>query len=273
MTSTGLEGLHDWPGTHRAAGWLRRDGTSEVAGEPDCELPLASVTKLLTTLAVLVAVEEETIDLDEPAGPPGSTVRLLLCHASGLPFDGTEPIAEPGRRRTYGNAGYEILGELLTVRTGVELADYIQEAVCLPLGMTATFVHGSPAHSGRSTLTDLIHLARELLHPGSVVAHATLAEAITPQLPHLAGVLPGFGRQDPNPWGLGFELHGEKAPHWMPEAASPRAFGHFGQSGAFLWVDPDAGIACAVLGDEPFGDWAITAWPALGAAVLARAAP
>ena len=272
MSATGLDEVRHWPGTHRSAGWLRRDGTSEVAGEPDCELPLTSVTKLLTALAVLVAVEEETIALDEEAGPPGSTVRLLLCHASGLPFDGPDPLAEPGRRRIYGNTAYEVLGELLTVRTGVELADYVQEAVCLPLGMTATVVHGSPAHSGVSTVTDLLHLARELLHPGSVIAHQTLAEAITPQLPDLAGVLPGFGRQDPNPWGLGFELHGRKSPHWMPDEASPRAFGHFGQSGAFLWVDPDAGVACAALVDEAFGDWARTAWPALGAAVLARAA-
>ena len=81
-------------------------------------------------------------------------------------------------------------------------------------------------------------------------------------------MLPGFGRQRPNPWGLGFEVMGTKAPHWMPPEASPRTFGHFGQSGAFLWVDPDAGVACVGLGDQPFGDWAREEWPRLGAAVL-----
>jgi CubicO group peptidase (beta-lactamase class C family) len=270
--SDALDAVADWPGEHRSAGWLRRDGASEVVGDVDEVLPIASVTKLLTAMAVLVAVEEEIIDLDEGAGPRGSTVRLLLCHASGLPFEGTDPIAEPGRRRTYGNAAYELLGDLLVERSGVELSDYVQEAVCVPLGMHDTTIVGSPAHGGRSTLTDLLHLARELLHPGSVLAHQTLAEATTPQRPELAGVLPGFGRQDPNPWGLGFELHGHKSPHWMPDAASPLAFGHFGQAGCFLWVDPDAGVACTALGDEPFGDWALTAWPALGAAVLARSA-
>lgn len=270
--STGLEAIARWPGARRAAGWLHRDRRSELAGDTTEVFALASVTKLLTTCAVLVAVEDESIDLDEPAGPPGSTVRLLLCHASGLPFDGATPIAEPGRRRIYGNTAFELLGGLVAERSGVPFPAYVHEAVCLPLEMMATVVPGSPAHSGRSTITDLLQLGRELLEPGRILAHATVAEATTPVLPELAGVLPGYGPQDPNPWGLGFELHGHKAPHWMPVAASPRAFGHFGQSGAFLWVDPVAGVACAALADEPFGDWAIEAWPALGAAVLARSA-
>jgi CubicO group peptidase (beta-lactamase class C family) len=271
MTSA-LDQVAGWPGAHRAAAWIRRDGTTQEAGDPDHEFALASVTKLLTATAVLVAVEEEAVALDEPAGPPDSTVRLLLCHASGLPFDGSTAIAEPGRRRIYGNAAFEVLGELVTLRSGVLFADYVEEAVCIPLGMLATFVHGSPATSGRTTLRDMLRFARELLLPGSVLAPQTLAEAISPQLPDLAGILPGFGPQAPNPWGLGFELHGHKSPHWMPPEASPAAFGHFGQSGTFLWVDPDAGVACVALTDAPFGDWAIDAWPAFGSAVLADAA-
>lgn len=267
---TGLEAIATWPGARNAAGWLRRDGHSEVAGDPHDVFPLASVTKVLTTMAVLVAIEEEVIDLDEPAGPPHSTVRLLLCHASGLPFEGATPIAEPGRRRIYGNAAFEVLGDLVAERAGVDFGDYLQEAVCVPLGMTATAVHGSPAHSGHSTLQDLLRLCHELLHPGSILAPETVAEATRPQLPDLAGVLPGYGRQDPNSWGLGFELHDHKLPHWMPTNASPRAFGHFGQSGSFVWVDPVPGVACVALSDTPFGDWAIEAWPNLGAEVLAR---
>lgn len=269
---TGLEGIEHWPGQHRAAGWVSRDARSEVAGEVDHVFVLASVTKVLTAVAVLVAVEEETLALDEPAGPPGSTVRLLLCHASGLPFDGDVPISPPGQRRIYGNTAFEVLGELLTERAGLPVADYLREAVLVPLGMTSTTLPGSPAHSARSTLGDLLRLAGELLAPGRVLAPATLAEATRPQLPELAGVLPGFGRFDPNPWGLGVELHGTKAPHWMPPGASPETFGHFGQSGAFLWVDPVTGVACAGLADVAFGPWATDAWPALGASVLARSA-
>jgi CubicO group peptidase (beta-lactamase class C family) len=271
-TTTGLEGIAEWPGSHHAAGWLRRDGRREAAGDADLIFPLASVTKLLTAVAVLVAIEEEILHLDEPAGPPGSSVRLLLCHASGLPHDGSTPIAEPGRRRIYGNSAFELLGELVADRAGVAFADYLHEAVCAPLGMLATTVPASAAHSGLSTVADLLQFAGELLAPTRILAPETLAEATMAQLPDLAGVLPGYGRQDPNPWGLGFELHGHKAPHWMPSDASPDAFGHFGRSGAFLWVDPAPGVACIALADEPFGDWAIEAWPALGAAVLARSA-
>jgi CubicO group peptidase (beta-lactamase class C family) len=271
LTDEGLDGLARWPGTHRAAGWRRHDGTTATAGEPDRPFALASVTKLLTATAVLVAVQEEVVDLDEAAGPPGSTVRLLLCHASGLPFDGDDPIAPPGRRRTYGNAAYERLGALLEDRAGIPFAEYVREAVLVPLAMVDTDVAGSPAHGARSTLHDLLRFAVELLTPGQVLAPEVLAEAVTPQLPDLAGILPGFGRQSPNPWGLGFELRGHKSPHWTPPEASPATFGHFGQAGAFLWVDPEAKVAAAALSDEPFGAWAMTAWPALGSSILAAA--
>ncbi len=272
MTPDGLEGLDTWPGTHRAGGWRRADGATATRGPTDLALPLASVTKLLTAAAVLVAVQEEVVALDEPAGPPGATVRLLLCHASGLPFDGDEPIAEPGQRRIYGNQAFERLGELVAERAGVPFSEYLHDGVVGPLGMTATAVEGSPARDGVSTVDDLLRFAGELLHPGAVLAPEVLREATTPQLPDLTGVLPGFGRRAPNPWGLGFELRDHKDPHWTPPDASPATFGHFGQSGAFLWVDPDAGVACAVLGDEPFGDWAQRAWPTLGSSVLAAAA-
>lgn len=248
---------------------MHRDGRSATGGEAGEVFALASVTKVLTATAVLVAAEEEIVDLDEPAGPPGSTVRLLLCHASGLPFEGATPIAEPGRRRIYGNAAFEVLGELVAQRAGIAFATYLREAVCGPLAMTSTTVPGSPAHGGRSTVEDLLRLCRELLEPTLVLAPTTLAEATTAQLPDLDGVLPGYGRQSPNPWGLGFELHGRKEPHWMPPAASAASFGHFGRSGSFLWVDPALGVACVALSDVPFGPWAIDAWPALGAAVLA----
>jgi CubicO group peptidase (beta-lactamase class C family) len=89
--------------------------------------------------------------------------------------------------------------------------------------------------------------------------------------PGLVGVLPGYGRMEPNDWGLGFELRDTKEPHWTGRRNSPRTFGHFGQSGSFLWVDPEAGLACACLSDRRFGDWAKKAWPRLSDAVVAEA--
>ena len=51
---------------------------------------------------------------------------------------------------------------------------------------------------------------------------------------------------------------------------SPKTFGHFGQAGTFLWVDPDAGVACVALTDRPFGPWAAEVWPEFADAVLAE---
>jgi CubicO group peptidase (beta-lactamase class C family) len=261
-----------------AAGVLVRDdgggSTVSVAGSRgprDRAMPWASVTKLTTALAVQVAVEEGTIDLDQPAGPPGSTVAHLLAHASGLDPEGTAVLAAPGRRRIYSNGGFRILGDLLAERSGLAFGVYLKEAVLEPLRMVgAQLAPGaSPAAGLNGSLDDLLALGRELLAP-TVVAPATLARATAVAFPGLAGVLPGFGRQDPCDWGLGFEIRGDKQPHWTGKLCSPRTFGHFGQSGCFLWVDPAAGVACAVLTDTAFGDWSVTDWPLLSDAVLAE---
>ena len=232
----------------------------------------ASVTKLCTALAVLVAVEEGTLALSDPAGPPGATVAHLLAHASGLAPDRREAIAPPATRRIYSNAGFEVLGDLLGERASMPVSEYVAQAVFVPLGMAgARLAPGaSPAHGAEGTLRDLLALGAELLVP-RVVAPETLAAATKVAYPGLAGVLPGFGPQDPNDWGLGFELRDAKHPHWTGSGNSPATFGHFGRSGSFLWVDPEARLACAVLSDRGFGSWAADAWPVLSDAVLRTA--
>ena len=227
------------------------------------------MTKLTTALAMLVAVEEQTVDLDEPAGPPGSTVRHLLAHASGLDFDSDRARAAPGRRRIYSNRGFELLGDLVGERAGIPFVSYLTEAVLVPLGLTATRLEGSPAAGLVGPLDDLVRLARELFEP-TLVSPSTLRTATTVAFPGLAGLLPGFGSQDPLDWGLGFEVRGAKSPHWTGSTNSPATFGHFGRSGSFLWVDPDAGLACIVLSGRDFDPWAKEAWPALSDAVLAE---
>ena len=119
-----------------------------------------------------------------------------------------------------------------------------------------------------STCADLIRFAAELQAP-TLVSAQTAAEATSVAFPGLDGVLPGFGRQSPNDWGLGFEIRDGKSPHWTGAHSSPATFGHFGQSGTFLWVDPDAGAACVVLTDRDFGPWAVEAWPPFTDRVLA----
>jgi CubicO group peptidase (beta-lactamase class C family) len=264
-----LEQIDAWPAARAAAAVVGRDGVIAARGPEDDPFRWASVTKLLTACAALVAAEEGTLDLDEAAGPPGATVRHLLAHASGLPFQGDVPIARPGQRRIYSNTGFELLGALLAERAEMPFAAYLEGAVLAPLGLRGTSLRGGPAEGLHGPLSDLERLARELLAP-VLVAPETLAEATSVVFPGLAGLLPGIGRQEPNDWGLGFELRNAKRPHWTGSLNSPETFGHFGGSGTFLWVDPAAGIACACLTDLEFGDWALDAWPALSDAVLAE---
>lgn len=263
-----LRAIDGWNAGVASAGVARADGVVATHGPRDAELPWASVTKLLTGVAVLVALEEGTIDLDEPAGPPGATLRHLLSHASGLPVDGDRPLTEPGRRRIYSNSGIELAARLLEERAEMPFEEYFAQAVVGPLGLAGRLAE-SPAHGYHGPLDDLLALGRELLEP-SLVAAETLAEATTVQFPGLTGVLPGIGRMEPNDWGLSFELRDAKSPHWTGTRNSQRSFGHFGASGTFLWVDPDAGLACAVLTERRFGDWAIEAWPPFSDAVLAE---
>jgi CubicO group peptidase (beta-lactamase class C family) len=262
-----LDALATWPVATAAGAVTDAAGVRESAGDTGRTMRIASLTKLLFAHACLVALEEGTLDLDGPAGPPGSTVRHLLAHTSGLPFEGHEPIAAPGTRRIYSNAGFEVLGELLAEAASMPVERYLHEAVVTPLNLGSTELRGSPAKGARSCVDDLAAFARELLAP-VLVAPKTLAGATSEQFPGLAGVIPGLGSYDPNPWGLGFELKGQKSPHWTAPNGSPRTFGHFGGAGTFLWVDPDAEIACVVLTDRDFGDWAPPLWSAVSQDVL-----
>jgi CubicO group peptidase (beta-lactamase class C family) len=264
-----LRQVERWPAAHAAVAVTQAGEEVASLGPRDRSFRWASVTKLATALAALVAAEEGVVDLDEPAGPEGSTVRHLLAHASGLPFEPGGPVGVPGRRRVYSNVGFEALADHVATRAEMPFEEYIAEAVLRPLGMGAE-LHGSPASGLRGRLDDLVRLACELQRP-RVVADETLAEATSVQFPGLAGVLPDFGRMTPLDWGLGFELRDAKAPHWTGSRNSPGTFGHFGASGAFLWVDPDAEIALACLTDLDFGPWAKDAWPRLSDAVLTQA--
>jgi CubicO group peptidase (beta-lactamase class C family) len=247
-----------------------------VIGPTDRPFPWASVTKPASALAVLVAVEEGTVGFDTQAGPPGSTVAHLLAHASGLGPDGGRPLAPPGTRRIYSNAGYAVLETLLADRSGLPFPRYLVEAVLEPLGMAATWLAVDQGEGGwtgaaaglHGPLVDLLALAAEWAVP-TLVSADSHRRATSTAFPGLAGVLPGFGSFAPCDWGLGVEIRGQKRPHWTGSANSAATFGHFGRSGSFFWVDPVAGTACAGLADRPFGPWAADAWPRLADAVLA----
>jgi CubicO group peptidase (beta-lactamase class C family) len=258
-----------WPVRTVLAGVTGPDRTAGLVGDPDRVTRIASVGKVVIGLAALVAIEEGAIDIDEPAGPEGSTVRHLLSHASGLAFDQDRSIAPPGRRRIYSNTGIERFADHLAERAGMPFPEYLRLGVLEPLGMTRTELRGSPAHAMWSTVTDLLAFGRELLRP-TLVSPATVAEATRPQFPDLGGVLPPIGRFDPNQWGLTFEIRDGKRPHWTGSRNSPATFGHFGGSGSFVWVDPQAELAAVALTERTFGTWAMRTWPDFSDAVLSR---
>jgi CubicO group peptidase (beta-lactamase class C family) len=266
----------DWPVARAGVAVVSPSGVERAAkggvGGGD-QFAVASVTKLMTALAALAAVKAGRLDLDQPVPEVGDevTIRHLLAHASGLPFDRAGGRRPPATRRIYSNLGFRVLGEEVADAVGTTFAAWLGSSVLDPLGMTATRLttrggfEEDPAAGAVSTLDDLERLARCLLERGSpVVGRELFAEATTVQFPGLAGLVPGVGRFDPCDWGLGFELHDGKRPHWMGDRRSAAAFGHFGASGCFLWVDPDAELACAAVTDRSFGDdrWAMAIWPA-----------
>lgn len=267
-----LDQIDSWDVPAVAAGVVTVDGLVATHGPAERSFPLASVTKVLAAVAVHIAVEEGTVGLDDDVtavgGPEGATVRHLLAHASGLPPDGDRrPLGPPGTKRIYSNVGFEVLGDHLAAATGMADADYVRAALVDSLGLGATTVEGSPAHGYASCVQDLAALLAATVS-GQLLAPASLRAMTSVAFPDLAGVLPGFGGQDPNPWGLGVEVRGHKSPHWTAPGNSPETWGHFGRSGTFVWWDPAAQLGLVVLTDREFGPWAAEAWPALAAAVL-----
>ncbi|BBX02000.1 serine hydrolase [Mycolicibacterium moriokaense] len=265
-----LDAIEEWPAPTVAAAVVGPSGTLAEHGDIRHRFGLASVTKPLVARAAQIAIEEGVVELDTEAGPPGSTVRHLLAHASGYAMHSADLMAQPGKRRVYSNYGFGVLAETIQLASGIEFGQYLAEALFEPLGMADSALQGGAEVAGYgvvSTVADLVAFAGDLLRP-TTVSQQMHAEATSVQFPGLSGVLPGFGTQRPNDWGLGFEIRNGKSPHWTGSANSGATYGHFGQSGTFLWVDPEADLALVVLTDRDFGDWAYPRWPALSDEVL-----
>jgi CubicO group peptidase (beta-lactamase class C family) len=271
--TSALDAVPSWPVPTAAAAVVGPGGVLAATGALEEQFRLASVTKPLAALAVLVAVEEGAVSLADPADDaliPGATLRHLLSHASGLAPERPMKSFPPAVRRVYSNVGIELAATLVERATGMRFPAYLDEALAQPLRLASTTLPGSAARDGVASVADLARVVQELLAPTGLLHAQTLADLRTVQFPGLRGVLPGFGGQDPNDWGLGFEIRGHKSPHWTGSANSAGTYGHFGQRGTMFWVDPAAGIGLVALTDRDFGPWAAAAWPALSDAVLAE---
>lgn len=237
-------------------------------GDPTQAFEWASVSKLVSAYACLIAVDRGLISLDDAAGPEGATLRHLLSHSSGLPFDKGALLARPGEKRIYSNQGIEVAARYVEKALKTPFVQWTQATVMSPLSMTTVEFYGSPAQGMRGSAVDLAEFARALLN-GVLLSPELFSQATNVVFPGLRGVLPGYGRQENNDWGLGFEIRGEKDPHWTGGNNSPRTFGHFGWSGSFLWVDPDANLAACFLGAKPFSEVHQDVWPHLSDGILA----
>lgn len=267
---TALELTAAWPVPHVSAAVLRAGDVVDTIGDPDRVQRLASISKPMSAWAILVAVEEGVVSLDQQVGQPDCTLRHLLAHAGGYPFEGAEPIARPETTRIYSNSGFSLAAQAVEHAAGIAFADYLDEAVFSPLAMTSSVLRGSAAVGVRSTLADTCRFVAEVMRP-TLIHTSTADDAERTHYPTLAGIVPGVGRYAQCPWGLGFEVRGTKEPHWTGTTNSPRTFGHFGGSGTMFWIDPDRDLALVALTDRDFDEWAavaLEAWPELSDAVI-----
>lgn len=259
-----LQETDNWPADNVSVAVIDGDRIT-TDGDLEQVYDLMSVTKPLSAYAFLIAMEEGIFDLDDPLGPEGSTVRHLMAHASGVAHDSREPQRKVGERRIYSSAGFEILAEEIERVAGMTFRQYLRLAVLEPLQMWSTALYGSAGHEAYSTAEDMVAFIQEMIHP-TLIHESTAKEAYSVQFPELRGIVPGYGMQKPSPWGLGFEIHDHKDPHWMGTSMPEDALGHFGMSGTYMWMvpawsdSPGAGTGMVCLTDRQFGDWAKPLW-------------
>lgn len=274
-----LSSIRAWPVEHVSAAVVV-DGIAVASDGPTGHrFRLASISKTIAAWAALIAVEEGVIGLDTVIAPDvnSATLRHLLAHAGGYPFDGPDPIVPIERKRIYSNTGIEVAAAAVARAAEMSFDEYLRLGVFEPLGMASTELLGSPAHAMWSTVDDVTVFMAEVMSP-TLLSAPMAADAIRPHFPTLGGIVPGVGRFDTCPWGLGFEVRGDKSPHWTGSRNSAATFGHFGGAGTFMWIDPASptgstvgNVGVVALTDRPFDEWAddaLRVWPELSDAVL-----
>lgn len=136
---------------------------------------LASVSKQFTAMGIVLLKEQGKLNYDDEIAkylPELSfyekmTVRHLLNHTSGLPdymgimdsvfdkskiatnddiiriFAELQPLVafELNEQWEYSNTGYALLASIIERASGMSYADYLNESIFSPLGMTNTFVY------------------------------------------------------------------------------------------------------------------------------------
>ncbi len=177
----------------RGFGYADMEEGSRVG--PEHLFRIASISKLITAVAIMKLIEEEKLSLDDNIfGPYGIlpyihypeysdirvekiTIRHLLNHTAGWSrkhgdpmfdqlniarkFKVTPPISldtiiqymlskkldfEPGKVYSYSNFGYAILGEIISIKTGLSYEDYVLFNIMKPLGIQDMHIGRSYMH-------------------------------------------------------------------------------------------------------------------------------
>jgi CubicO group peptidase (beta-lactamase class C family) len=211
---------------------------------------------MAVALAFGVDVEWGLVRYEQNAGLPGVTFASLLSHASGLGFEEGDPVRPMGERRVYSNCGID--RAVAAIVEDNPPANWLADRLFTPLGMASTALRGRPSAGVEGSTADMERLALAWLRP-ELISRESRDRIIRPYMPDLAGVVPGFGRFAPCPWGLGPEVRGTKE-HWMGDWPSA-SFGHFGQSGALMLLNATEQIGVVAASAAPFGPWAVSLWP------------
>jgi CubicO group peptidase (beta-lactamase class C family) len=260
--------VQGWPGAAAVVLFRLKDGNVEridEEGDLSAVRAWASVSKMAVALAFGVEVDWDLHQFTQNFGPHGATLANLLSHSSGLGFEVGDPSVPIATKRVYSNAGFDHAVDF--VLKDDDAAHWLEDRIFLPLGMESTYLRGRPCADVHGSTEDMVTLGVAWLRPDGVSAQ-TRDRQIKAYLPELNGIVPGFGRFSPCPWGLGPELRGNKE-HWMGDWPA-ESFGHFGQSGTMLLLNADEQIGLAATTTQPFGPWAVQLWPTWTSAMRQR---
>lgn len=245
-------------------------GDEYLLGAGERRYAFASVTKLLAAHVIADAVSSGFTSFDElvedaAIRPDHVTLADLISHAGGVRPEGQDPI-EARIKRIYTNEAFDIAERNFIARLGhgfetSTIGKLFADGLAGQLRSSIT-IDGSCAKSGSGTFDDLAIILREIREP-EYLDHDTHAQLTSVHLPELSGIVPGWGNYDRNTWGLGYEIKGNKNPHWTGSSASEKTYGHFGQSGVFVMHDPVNMISIACASHHDFGPWAKEVWPAM----------
>jgi len=216
----------------------------------------ASISKMVVGLAFGVEMDGGLHDDGEVVGPQGANYANLLSHSSGLGLEPGDPMVPVATRRIYSNYGYDYAVRAI-VGEGSS-ASWLDDRVFKPLGMSSSELLERPSAGVYGSTNDLARLAVAWLRSDGL-ARSTRDRLARPYLPDLAGIVPGFGRFTPCPWGMGPEVRGNKN-HWMGDWP-PTSFGHFGKSGSLILLNVEEGLGLVATTTTPFGAWAVKLWP------------